>query len=65
MDEQVETGDYLVELKGLINKHGRGNESNTPDYILAIFLDDCLRAFDNATTIRTNTTTPRSGSVTL
>ncbi len=37
------------ELKGLINKHSMENGSNTPDFILAQYLQSCLDAFDTAT----------------
>jgi hypothetical protein len=37
------------ELTALLNKHSRENISNTPDFILAYYLLDCLSAFDKAT----------------
>ena len=43
---------FRDELVALINIHSRENESNTPDYILAKFLEDCLDAFDFATKLR-------------
>ena len=36
------------EIEQAINKNSLENESNTPDFILAEFLTDCLRAFDRA-----------------
>ena len=36
----------LKELEQLINKHSQENGSNTPDFILASFINKCLRAFD-------------------
>jgi hypothetical protein len=36
------------DIEALINRHSRENESNTPDYILATFMLDCLRAFELA-----------------
>ena len=35
-------------LKQLINEHSKGNESGTPDYVLACYLDACLKAFNIA-----------------
>ena len=40
--------DFQSELEALINKHSLENPSNTPDYILAKFLQDCLTAFNSA-----------------
>lgn len=34
------------DLAGVINKHSRENGSNTPDFILAAYLVDCLQNFD-------------------
>lgn len=36
--------DFIDELRILINKHSRENDSNTPDYILAEFMAKCLVA---------------------
>lgn len=35
-------------LEELINEYSKENGSNTPDFILADYLIDCLDAFDNA-----------------
>lgn len=40
--------DFESELKDLINKHSMENGSNTPDYILATYLLNCLMAFNEA-----------------
>lgn len=40
---------FEKELSGLINKHSLENESDTPDYILADYLNRCLFAFNCAT----------------
>lgn len=40
---------FLGELEQLINKHSKENDSNTPDFILAEYLKDCLEAFGKAT----------------
>lgn len=39
---------FLVELMELINKHSLENRSNTPDYILADYLGDCLAGYERA-----------------
>jgi len=38
--------DFRKELTELINKHSMENESDTPDFMLAEYLMDCLRAFN-------------------
>lgn len=40
------------ELRVLINHHSKENGSNTPDYILARYLSECLKAFDLAVVAR-------------
>lgn len=39
---------FVKELREVINKHSRENGSNTPDFILSGFIEDCLNAFDCA-----------------
>ena len=39
---------FKKELTELINKHSLENGSDTPDYILAEFLERCLSSFDSA-----------------
>jgi hypothetical protein len=39
---------FRAELQALINRHSLENVSNTPDHVLANFLGDCLRAFNEA-----------------
>lgn len=49
MAEQIEvTKDFRQELTDLINKCSMESRSNTPDFVLAQFLDSCLLAFDTA-----------------
>jgi hypothetical protein len=36
------------DIEQAINKHGIESGSDTPDFILAEYLTDCLRAFDKA-----------------
>lgn len=43
---------FRQELEELINKHSLENGSDTPDFILAEFLLESLRAFDRATNAR-------------
>jgi len=40
------------ELETLINKYTLEQGSNTPDFILALFLGRCLQAWNEATTTR-------------
>jgi hypothetical protein len=37
---------FETELTSLINKYSMENGCNTPDFILAGFLQDCLRSFN-------------------
>jgi hypothetical protein len=40
------------DIEDIINKNSAENGSHTPDYILAEYLLDCLKAFDNAVSLR-------------
>jgi hypothetical protein len=44
--------DFKDELRSLINQHSLENGSDTPDYILAEYLSNCLAAFEVATVER-------------
>lgn len=37
---------FTHELEQLLNKHSCENESNTPDFILAMYLLSCLEAYN-------------------
>ena len=37
---------FREELGSLLNRRSKENTSNTPDFILAAFLEECLDAFD-------------------
>jgi len=39
-------------LEELLNEHSAENGSNTPDFILAAYLTDCLATFDKVTRAR-------------
>lgn len=39
---------FRVEVEHLINRYSRENGSDTPDFILAEYLTDCLDAYDKA-----------------
>lgn len=41
------------ELSDLLNRHSAENASNTPDFILAGYLNDCLAAFNRGVNART------------
>jgi hypothetical protein len=41
-------GKFKKELEQLINKHSKEYDSDTPDFILAEYLKDCLAAFNRA-----------------
>jgi hypothetical protein len=44
--------EFEKKLRDLINYHSMENGSDTPDFILAKYLSDCLAAFDYATRVR-------------
>lgn len=44
--------DFRHELECLINRYSKENGSNTPDFVLADYLNDCLNAFDMAVNLR-------------
>ncbi len=43
-----------TDITDLLNRHSAENRSDTPDFILAQFLLDCLHAFDHATVERSS-----------
>lgn len=43
---------FREDLEVLINQNSKENGSDTPDFILADYLADCLDAFDKAVTRR-------------
>lgn len=43
---------FRTELKRLLNCHSAEQPSNTPDFLLAEFLTDCLDAFDRTVATR-------------
>ena len=46
--------EFKKELEGLINRYSMESESNTPDFILADFLKNCLSAFNVAVCARSS-----------
>lgn len=56
---------FLSELEDLINHHSRENDSGTPDFILAQYLDACLAGYATAVTARDRWYgwTPRIGGI--
>jgi len=47
-EQQHRLDEFEKELTGLINKYSLENISNTPDFILADYLRDCLEILDYA-----------------
>lgn len=43
---------FLQELAGMINRRSMESESDTPDYILAEYLTQCLKAYESAVRAR-------------
>lgn len=48
-NDQTKNESLRREIERVLNQHSAENGSNTPDFILARYLLDCLRAFDLAT----------------
>ena len=46
--EKLKSMDFEKDLTDLINRHSKENESNTPDFILAGYIENCLDAFTEA-----------------
>jgi hypothetical protein len=44
--------EFEKELRGVINRFSQENESNTPDWILAGYVGNCLDAFNGAVKAR-------------
>ena len=52
-DQEAGGADGLhAELTALLNRHSLESGSNTPDFILASYLMDCMAAFDKSVTAR-------------
>ncbi len=43
---------FREELEQLLNRHSKENGSNTPDFVLAKYLESCLTLFDHAVSAR-------------
>jgi hypothetical protein len=50
--------DFRKELERVINTFSKENGSNTPDFVLAQYLEDCLAAYDRAVNTRDEWTSP-------
>ena len=44
--------DFQDELESLINRHSQESGSDTPDFILASYLNDCLKSYNAAVQAR-------------
>lgn len=51
-DPSMRTNNFERELRDLLNKHSKEGGSDTPDFILARYLVDCLKVYDNALKMR-------------
>ena len=50
--QEIKRGEFLIELRKLINRYSLENFSDTPDFVLADYLIQCLCAFENTTNAR-------------
>jgi hypothetical protein len=48
MEVKMAESEFQNELAALINRHSCENISETPDFILARYLEQCLKAFEAA-----------------
>lgn len=49
---ELKQSNFLKELTELINRHSMEYGSNTPDYMLAEYLNNCLASFERVTANR-------------
>ena len=52
MDEETKLTPVEEEIRQVLNRYCAEAPSNTPDYILAKYLIDCLKAFNEAVSVR-------------
>lgn len=52
MLNMIHDASFLIDLSNIINKYSIDNASNTPDFILAEYLRNCLNAFTIASNKR-------------
>ncbi len=52
MSRIIEESHFKQDLTKLLNKYNRENQSDTPDFILARFILDSVKAFDAAARVR-------------
>lgn len=52
MDEETNLTPVEEEIRQVLNRYSAEAPSNTPDYILAKYLIDCLKAFNEAVSVR-------------
>jgi len=45
---------FLKEISEVINRYSKENGSNTPDFILAKYVEDCIRVFNEAVNTRSD-----------
>lgn len=48
----IEDDGFRQELQHIINKYSQETESGTPDFILAEYMFNCLKAYEKATVNR-------------
>jgi len=54
LEDNLKTSSFPDTLRSIINKYSKENASNTPDFILATYLCNCLDAFNIAVNQRTD-----------
>jgi hypothetical protein len=52
---------FRLELSHLLNRFSKENGCDTPDFVLAEYLHDCLTAFDKAVNLRSDWMNTKNG----
>lgn len=61
MDDNTEPEDkFVTELRELLNKYSKENGSDTPDFVLAEYLNDCLNLLNYTIDYRQSTKEPQT-----
>lgn len=51
-EEDVKEPTFHEELCSLINRRSMGNKSNTPDFLLARYMESCLKNYEETINLR-------------
>lgn len=54
LEDNLKTPSFTEQLRSIINRHSMENTSNTPDFILATYLCNCMDSFNAAVNQRSD-----------